>query len=119
MPNLEVAPVEHVVQGDVALGHGDRVVPRENDNHRAHVDALRPPREVGEELRRVVDHRVGREVVLHGPERIEPERLDQLAEAELLLVDLGVADGLRRCIGRRQPRRLRSDPNRCSSGRRG
>ena len=52
-------------------------------------------REVGEQLEHVGHHRVGREVVLDAPERVEAERLDEPADVEVFLVDLPVGDARR------------------------
>ena len=69
--------------------------------------------EVRQQLQRVGDHRVRREVVLDGPERVEPERLDLHSDRDLLVVHLRV---LTRAAGPSPSRR--DDPSRCSSGRR-
>ncbi len=78
----------HVLQHHDLLGHPDRVVPGQHDDHRAQVDLLRAGRPVRQPLKWVTDHRVRAEVVLDGPDGVEAERLDQIAEPQLLLPDL-------------------------------
>ena len=39
-------------------------------------------------------------MVFYGPQRVETQRLDELPDAELLLVNLGIGDELRDALGR-------------------
>ena len=68
------------------------MVPGQHRDHRAEVDPLGARREVREELRRVADHEIRRRVLLHRPQRVEAERLDEIGERGLLLPDLVVGD---------------------------
>ena len=74
------------------LGHPERVVPGEHHDHRADVDPLRATREVRQVLVRVGHHDVRRRVLLECPERVEPERLDEIGQVHLILEDLAVGD---------------------------
>ena len=51
---------------------------------------LRAPGEVAQVLQHVGTHRVVGEVVLDAPQRLEAERLGEVAEAELVPVDVAV-----------------------------
>src|SRR5690606_34891915 len=57
------------------------------------LDPLGAARHVGEELHHVRAHRVVGEVVLHAPDRLEPERLGEPGEAEGVRVHLVVGPG--------------------------
>ena len=65
-------------------------MPRQDDDGGAERDAPRASREIAEELRRRGRHRVAREVVLEGEERVEAERLGEIAECQMLGEDVGV-----------------------------
>ena len=78
-PEEASAARQDVEQGDL-LGDADRVVPRQHDHRGAEGDALRPAREVAQELSRGGRHGVAGEVVLEGEERIEPEWLSEITE---------------------------------------
>ena len=116
MPTFKLPAAQHVVERHEAFGDHDRVVPRQHHHHGAHVDPLRAAGEVGQELGRVVDHRVGREVVLDGPQQVEAERLDQPPEVELLAIDLRVGGSAAGGWLRRLPP-PRTGPSRRSSAR--
>jgi hypothetical protein len=66
------------------LRHADRIVPRQHDDRGAEVEALRPAGVIREQVRRRRRHRVPGEVVLECPQRIEAERLGQIAERHVL-----------------------------------
>jgi hypothetical protein len=80
-------PAQDVLQHRHVLGHPQRVVPGQDDDHGADVDAARGAGEVAQQLDRVRDHRVRADVVLHRPQRVEAQvfelerRLDLLVEA--------------------------------------
>ena len=88
------ATVRHVVEHDDLLGDAHRVVPGQHDHHRAELDAVRAPGEVGQVLQHVGAHRVVGEVVLDAPQRLEAERLGEVAEPELVAVDVAVGAAL-------------------------
>ncbi len=67
-------------------------MPGQHDDHGSQVDPFGAAGEVGEELQRVVDHGVGRVVVLYRPDRVEAEWFGQPAEVQLLLQNLPVRD---------------------------
>jgi hypothetical protein len=96
-PEAEREPpaLEQVVEHAHLLGDHHGVVPGQHDHHRAEVDALGLAGEVGQVLNRAAGHDVRREVVIDRPVRVEPERLDEPAEVQLLLVDLLIGDGER------------------------
>src|SRR5439155_27321268 len=77
----ETASAHRVEHGDL-LRDAHRIVPGEHDDHRAELDAPRPPRHVGEELEDVRAHRVVGEVVLDAPDRVEAERLSEVGKKE-------------------------------------
>ena len=84
------APVRDVVEVDDRLGQPHRIAPRHDDHLRAELHPLGPPGEVGEQLQRIVRHRVVGEVVLGDPHRIEPEFLGEHEVLELLADELRV-----------------------------
>src|SRR5579859_7024249 len=71
-----------------------RVVPGQHHHHCPHVDLRRPPCVIRQQLGWVGDHRVRRVMVLDRPNRVIPERFDEVSESEFLVVDLGIR-GLR------------------------
>jgi hypothetical protein len=85
------AAVRHVVEHRHLLGDADRVVPRQDDDHRAELHRVRAAGEVRQVLQHVRAHRVVGEVMLDSPDRLEAELLGEDAEPQLPLVDLAVA----------------------------
>jgi len=75
----------HDVQKRDLLGHAHGIVPRQHDHRGAELDAPGAAGEVGEQLRRRGRHGVAGEVMLERPQRIEAQRLDEIAELEMLL----------------------------------
>src|SRR5262245_54306378 len=84
------AAVRQVVEHRHLLRNAHRVVPRQHHDHRAELDALRARGVPGQELEHVGAHRVLGEVVLDAPERLEAERFGEIAEAELVAVDVAI-----------------------------
>ena len=69
-------------------------MPRQHHHHGPELGALGPPGHVGEELEHVRAHRVVGEVMLDAPDRLEPQRLDQVTEPQLLLIDFAIRTGV-------------------------
>ena len=95
------APARHVVEQRDLFRHADRVVPWQDDDHRAQLGGRGLARHVGQELHRVWAHRVVGEVVLDGPDGVEAERLGPFGQAEFRLIDLGVRAGVVRVLKNR------------------
>ena len=75
----QAAPAAHDVEQRDLLGDPHRVVPRQHDHRGAELDALGAAGEVGQQLGRRRRHGVAGEVMLQRPQRVEAERLDQIA----------------------------------------
>ena len=73
---------------DGVFGDLDGIVPGEDDDHRAEIDVLGNPRQIGEDLERVRDHGVGREVVFDGPDSVEAELVGGPREVDLFEEDV-------------------------------
>ena len=86
------AAVRQMVEHADLFGDAHRVVPRQHDDHRAEQQRVALAGEVGEHLQHVGAHRVGGEVVLDAPDRLEAEPFGHPAEAQLLLVHLQIAE---------------------------
>src|SRR5438093_918127 len=84
------APVRHVIEHHHLLGHAQGAVPGQHHHHRAELDSFRAPGEVREVEEDVGAHRVVGEVVFDAPQRFEPERLGEIAEAKLVPVDVAI-----------------------------
>ena len=90
------ADVEVAVLAQDRLQHADlfgqlqRLPPRQHAHHGADVDAVGPTGDVGEQLQRIRDEAVRREVMLHGPQRVEPELLGLEEDIEMVLPRLPV-----------------------------
>ena len=74
---------DDVEQRDL-LGDADGIVPRQHDDGRAERDASRPAGVVAQELGRGRRHGVAGKVMLQRPQRVEPERLGEIAERHVL-----------------------------------
>ena len=86
----QAAPAaQHIEQRDL-LGDPDRIVPRQHDHRGAQRDPLRPSGEIGQQLRRRRRHRIAGEMMLQREERIEAERLGQIAERQMLPIHRSV-----------------------------
>src|SRR5262249_7353276 len=84
------ASVGEMIEHDDLLGDTHRVVPGKYDHHRAKLDPVGAPGEVGQVLQHIRAHRVFREVVLDAPQRFEGERLGEIPEPQLVAVDVAV-----------------------------
>jgi len=78
--------VEHVY----VFGDPHRVMPRQDRHHGAEVHALRDAGDIGQVLQRIGDHRVGREVVLDGPHRVEAGVVGDARDVDLLAEDVAI-----------------------------
>ena len=83
---------QHVEQRD-ALGDTDRIMPGQHDHRGAKLHALRAAGEIAEQLRRRRRHRVAGEMMLEREYGIEAERLGEIAQFEVLLVDGDIRSG--------------------------
>ena len=81
--NLAVRSEERVEHADI-LGDTHRVVPGQHHNHGCEIDTLRDPGDVAQILKWIRDHRVGREVVLDRPQRVEPNFVRDASDVDLL-----------------------------------
>ena len=68
--DVAARPEEGIEHVDV-FGDAHRIMPRQHRDHRSQVHALGDAGDIGQILQRVRHHRVGREVVLDGPDGIE------------------------------------------------
>jgi len=66
--------------------HG--IVPGQHDDHRAELDVRGAAGEIAQILQHVGTHRVVREMVLHAPDRVEAERLGEIAKLEFVTVNV-------------------------------
>ena len=96
-PEVEAPPAEKDVEHRDLVRQADRVPPGGDDDSRADVDALGAPGPVREVLQRVRLHRIGGAVVFGGPDRIEPEWLDESTDVKGLL-HLQIVRDLRRPV---------------------
>src|SRR5215472_8209323 len=81
---------EERVQHVYVLGDAYRIVPGQHRDHRAQVNVPGDAGDIGKVLKRVCDHRVWREVMLDGPDRIESTRIRDARDVEFLVEDLTV-----------------------------
>ncbi len=88
-PEEAPPPREHVEESDL-LGDPDGIVPGQHDHRGPEGDPLRPAGVVAQELGWRRRHGVAGEVVLEGEERIEAERLGEVAEGHVLGEDVSV-----------------------------
>ena len=106
-PDAEVqaATLEEDVEHRQLARQPDRVPPRRDHHRGPEVDSRRAPRPVREVLQRIGLHRIGGAVVLGGPDRVEAERLDELAQAQRLVhVDVVRDVGRTLVLAGHQPR---------------
>jgi hypothetical protein len=92
------AAAAHVVEHGDLLGDTDRVVPGQDDDHRAHLRGLRARGDPGEILQHVGAHRVVGEVMLDAPDRLEAERLGEIDEGQVVVVDGAVRPRVARVL---------------------
>jgi hypothetical protein len=76
-------------------------VPRQDDHHRAELNALGATRHEGQELHRIGDHLVVGEVMFGRPHRIEAQLLGEIAEMDFFFPDVAVRPGAVRILERR------------------
>ena len=84
------SPIGDMVEHRDLLGNANGIMPRQYDHHRTELDVFGSSRHVGQELHRVGAHGVIVEVMLNGPDRVEPERFGHLRQANLVQPDLAV-----------------------------
>ena len=92
------ATARHGVEHHGLLGHPDRVVPGQHDDHRPELHMARAPGQVGQHRERVGAHRVAGEVMLDRPDRVVTERFCLDGEGDVVLVDGGVLAGVVRSL---------------------
>ncbi len=80
----EATPAREDVEECDPFGDTDRVVPGEHDDRRPEDDALGAAGEVGQELERCRRHRIAGEMVLEREERVEAERLGEIAHRQMV-----------------------------------
>src|SRR6185437_8085550 len=78
------APATQYVEQRDLLGDAHRIVPGQHDHRGAERDALGAARVVAQQLRRRGRHRVAGEMMLEREQRVEAERLGEVAECEML-----------------------------------
>ncbi len=78
---------EHVEHRDF-LGDAYRVVPRQHDDGSAEHDPPGARGEVGQQLNHVGHHRVSGEMMFDAPDRVEPQRLGEIAKHQVVAVNL-------------------------------
>ena len=86
----DYAPVGHVVEHRNLLSHPHRMMPGQHHHHRTEPDALRAAGKVGQILEHVGTHRVVSEVMLDAPQRIEAQRLREVAQMQIIAVNLTI-----------------------------
>ena len=97
----QAAPAAQDIEQRDLLGDAHRVVPRQHDDRGAELDALGAAGVIGQQLGRRRRHRVAGEVVLEREQRVEAERLGQIAERQMLADHRGVgAAGLAQHVER-------------------
>src|SRR5713226_2485649 len=86
----DAAPArEHIEHRDL-LGDTDRVVPWQDDDGGAECHILGASAEVGHQLNHVGAHRIAGEMVLDAPDGVEAERLGEVGQAAVVVVDLAI-----------------------------
>src|SRR5262249_52059387 len=78
---------ENVEQRDL-FGNTDRVVPRQHDDRSPERDALGAPGKIGQQLERRRRHRIAGEMVLQRKQRVEAERLGEVAHRQMVAYNL-------------------------------
>src|SRR5215813_4318007 len=76
------------------LGNTDRIVPRQDNNHRAQLHMLGFASHVREELENIRDHGVIVEMMLDRPYRVKSQGFGHFGEPQFLTVDFGVRQGV-------------------------
>src|SRR5262249_14628468 len=81
---------EERVQHVYVFGDPDRIVPGQHRDHRAQINLPGDAGDIGKVLKRVGHHRVWREVMLDGPDRIEAARIRDTRDGEFFVKNLTV-----------------------------
>ena len=111
----QAAPAAQDIEQRDLLGDAHRVVPRQHDDRGAELDPLRAPGVIGEQLGRRRRHRIAGEMVFEREDRVEAERLGEVAERQMLADHRGVGPaGLTQHVERDPDfHRLPPDPTLC------
>ena len=80
----QAAPAGEDVQQRDPLGDADRVVPRQHDDRRPEHDPLGAAGIIGQQLERRRRHRIAGEMVLEREQRVEAERLGEIAHRQMV-----------------------------------
>ena len=84
------ASVRDMVEHRYLFCDANRVMPGQDDHHRAELHMFGPARHIGQKLDRIGAHGVVVKMVLNRPDGIEPQRFRHLRQAEFILPDLTV-----------------------------
>ena len=80
----QAAPAAQDVEQRDLLGDADRVVPRQHDDRGAERDPLGAAGEIGQQLQRRRRHRIAGEMMLEREQRVEAERLGEVAHRQMI-----------------------------------
>ena len=80
----QAAPAAQYVEKGDLLGDADRVVPRQHDDRGPERDPLGAAGEIGQQLQRRRRHRIAGKMMLEREQRVETERLGEIAHRQMI-----------------------------------
>ncbi len=80
----EAPPAGQDIEKSDPLGDADRIIPRQDDNRRPEHDPLGAAGIIGEQLERRRGHRIASEMMLEREQRVETERLGEVAHRQMV-----------------------------------